>query len=406
MIPFDEAWEITMKSVHRLGAERVPIDRALNRVLAENVRSDSDLPPFNKSAMDGYACRRADLGGMLRLLETIPAGKCPTRSVGPNECSKIMTGAMVPDGADCVIMVEFTEESGGLVSFTGTDTETNICRRAEDLKAGEIILPKGTRLRPRHIGVLATAGCVKPLVSVRPRVGIVATGDELVEPDTVPGSSQIRNSNSYQLRSQVDRMGAQPQYYGIAIDTADTLDTMIRDAASESDVLLVSGGVSTGDFDLVPDMLKKNGFELLFEKIATKPGKPTVFGVADRQNTRKDACATAGMNRRTFCFGLPGNPVSTFVLFELLVKPFLLAMMGHEFAPPVVPLRLARDVTRKKTARDSWIPVTITGAGEADPIEYHGSGHLTSLPLADGMICIPRGVKGAAKGDSVNVRQF
>ena len=390
MITFDQAYGIVMANVRRLPAEEIPLDDALNRILAEDVASDSDMPPFDKSAMDGYACRRTDLGNDLRLVETIPAGKTPTSPVGENECSKIMTGGVVPEGADCVIMVEFTEESNAIVRFTGTETRDNICRMGEDLKCGAVMLEKGARISARHMGVLASAGCARVPVSARPRVGVIATGDELVEPGSAPGPSKIRNSNSYQLCAQARAMGADAVYHGIAPDTEDAIGRSIAVAMADSDVILVSGGVSAGDFDLVPGMLEKNGFDLLFEKIATKPGMPTVFG-------KSEDC---------FCFGLPGNPVSTFVLFELLVKPFLYAMMGHDFHPVVVSQRLTRDVTRKRTERDSWIPVRRTGPGEVEPIDYHGSGHLTSLPWADGMICIPRGVSGATKGTLVDVRQI
>ena len=390
MITFDEAYGIVMANVPRLPAEEVPLDDALGRVLAEDVVSDSDMPPFNKSAMDGYACRRADLANDLCLVETIPAGMTPTCPIGKNECSKIMTGGVVPEGADCVIMVEFTEESGGAVRFTGPETRDNICRKGEDLKRGDIMLEKGARISARHIGVLASAGRARVPVSVRPRVAVIATGDELVEPGSAPGPSKIRNSNSYQLCAQARAMGANAVYHGIAPDTEDAIGDSIAAAMADSNVILVSGGVSAGDFDLVPGMLRKNGFDLLFEKIATKPGMPTVFG-------RSGDC---------FCFGLPGNPVSTFVLFELLVKPFLYTMMGHDFRPAVVSQRLTCDITRKKTERDSWIPVRRTDPGEVEPIEYHGSGHLTSLPRADGMICIPRGVSKAAKGTMVDVRQI
>lgn len=389
MVHFDEALRMVMDAARALSTERVPLEAALHRILAEDIRSDSDLPRFNKSAMDGYACRRADLDGQMRLLETVPAGTPPFLPIGERECSKIMTGAMVPVGADCVIMVEHAEESEGLVRFTGTDTPDNICRRGEDLRVGDLMVEKGTKIEPQHIGVLATAGMPNPLVSTRPRVAVIATGDELVEPEATPGVSRIRNSNSYQLCAQAAAMGATPRYLGIARDTEKAIGDMIREAMSSSDVILVSGGVSAGDFDLVPGVLTQHGFKLLFEKIATKPGMPTVFGIAGP----------------VFCFGLPGNPVSTFVLFELLVKPFLYRMMGHDFMPSIVPLRLSRNVTSRKSDRDSWIPVRITPQGEAEPVNYHGSGHLTALPDTDGLICIPRGVTGAAKGDIVDVRQ-
>lgn len=398
MISFQKAYEIVMSSACRLGAEHVDIKHALNRILAEDVRSDMDMPPFDKSAMDGYACRRQDLENELTVVETIQAGQVPAKSVGKNQCAKIMTGAMVPKGADCVIMVEFTNQpTPETVRFTGTargslpgqkDTEDNICYRGEDVKEGDIVLRKGTRITEKHIAVLASVGCVKPCVACRPKVGIIATGNELVEPAVKPGNSQIRNSNSYQLCAQVACVGGAPDYYGIAEDRGESIESMLRRATAQNDVVLVSGGVSMGEFDLVPDLLKKNRFRLFFEKIAIKPGKPTIFGLSDD----------------VYCFGLPGNPVSTFVVFELLVKPFLYKMMGHDFEPVSIPMRLCKTISRKKTKRASWLPVVMKKGGGVTPVEYHGSAHINALCEANGLICIPVGVSEITEGATVDVR--
>jgi len=178
MIAFDDAFEIMMGPARRLGTERVGIERALNRVLAENVASDIDMPPFNKSAMDGFACRRADLANELTIIETIPAGLVPKKVIVQNQCAKIMTGAVVPEGADCVIMVEYTKSVGeNRIRFTGSSTEENICLKGEDIKKGDVVLRAGCRISAQHIAVLASHGWVKPLVSLQPRVGIIATGN-------------------------------------------------------------------------------------------------------------------------------------------------------------------------------------------------------------------------------------
>jgi len=228
-IPFDDAFEIVMGSARRLGTERVEIQRALNRILAEDVVSDMDVPPFNKSAMDGFACRRADLANELTVIETIPAGTPPQKAVGPNQCAKIMTGAVVPEGADCVIMVEHTESTGrNRVRFTRSRTETNICPRGEDIKRGDVVLGAGCKIGAQHIAVLASHGCVKPLVSSQPRVGIIATGNELVEPSRKPAFYQIRNSNGFQLAGQVEGAGAIATNYGIAVDTEEATDSMVK----------------------------------------------------------------------------------------------------------------------------------------------------------------------------------
>ncbi len=396
ILKFDDAFEIVMDSARRLGTERVEIDRALNRVLAEDVISDIDIPPFNKSAMDGFACRRADLANELTIIETIPAGSLPEKTIGPNQCAKIMTGAVVPEGADCVIMVEYTESMGdNKIRFTSKDTEDNIRLKGEDIKKGDVVLRAGCKISAQHIAVLASLGCTKPLVALQPRVGIIATGGELVEPDQKPAACQIRNSNGLQLAAQVASAAAIATNYGIAADTQVAIDGMLKKAIAENDVVILSGGVSMGDYDLVRGILRKNNVRLLFEKVAVKPGRPTVFGVSNE-----------GGRNPVFCFGLPGNPVSTFIVFELLVKPFLFKMMGHNFKPNVTHRQLERTITRKKTERDSWLPVVFAGNDKVASIEYHGSAHINALSEADGLLCIPAGVAEIKEGTTVAVRQI
>ncbi len=389
MLSFEKALEIVLDAAEPLSTEQVDIGRAAGRILAEDVESDTDIPPFNKSAMDGYACRREDLDNKLTIIETIPAGTAPEKTIGLRQCARIMTGAMVPDGADCVIMVEFTKNpTENTVRFTGKEAADNICFKAEDIKAGEVVLRRGTLIRPQHIATLAAVGCANPQVAVRPKVGVIATGSELVEPSQNPSASQIRDTNSFQLAAQVEAVGAVAKNYGIAKDTKEAIDAAVKKAVSENDVVLISGGVSVGEFDFVPEMLKQNGFVLMFDKIAIKPGKPTVFG--HRENV--------------FCFGVPGNPVSGFVIFELLIKPFLYKLMGHNFKPAGIKVPLETSVSRKKVGSPSWIPVIITGAGMVTPVEYHGSAHFNALCGADGLICIPKGTAELKEGTIVSVR--
>jgi len=393
MLPFEKAFEIVLNSARLLGTEHIGLADAANRILAEDVKSDIDMPPFNKSAMDGYACRRTDLANELAIIETIPAGVPPENVIGPNQCAKIMTGAMVPLGADCVIMVEFTKNpSENTVRFTGKETDGNICLKAEDIKVGQIVLSKGTLIKPQHIATLAAVGCANPCVAVRPKVAILATGNELVEPSQSPAFSQIRDSNSFHLAAQVETTGAITKNYGITRDTKKAIDSAIKTAIAENDVVLISGGVSMGDFDFVPDILKQNGIELMFEKIAIKPGKPTVFGFSK--------------NKSVFCFGMPGHPVSGFVMCELLVKPFLYRLMGHNFIPLEIKMPLRTSISRKKAGRPSWIPVAITDEGTARPVEYHGSAHFNALCAADGLLCIPKGTAEFKEGTIVSVRRI
>jgi molybdopterin molybdotransferase len=334
MIQFEEALAIILHHAICLESETVEMTASLGRVLAADVRSDMDMPPFDKTAVDGFACRRDDLTKNLRVLEVVAAGQVPSVSVGPGECTKIMTGAMVPEGADCVIMVEFTHENeDGSIAFTGTRTANNICYLGEDVKKGEIILEKGLLIKPQHIAVLASAGCIKPEVYRKVKVGILSTGDEIVEPGEVPGAGKIRNSNAWQLMAQAEAMSVEPHYFGIAPDEEIETLSMIRKAMETCDVILLTGGISMGDFDFVPSVLQKAGFEFHFKSLAVQPGRPTLFGTA-RNNK--------------FCFGLPGNPVSSFNQFELLVKPLFYKMMGCNYEAVVVKLPLATDYSRKK----------------------------------------------------------
>lgn len=389
MIQFEKALQTVLDSAHRLGSERVELADVLGRILAEDVKSDIDVPPFDRATMDGYACRRQDLGNELTVIETIPAGVVPAKSVGPNKCAKIMTGSMVPVGADCVIMVEFTENiAEDTIRFVGETTADNIRQKAEDIKAGQVVLREGTLLKPQHIAVLASVGQVQPLLAKRPRVGIIVTGDELVEPQLKPAGSQIRNSNGPQLAAQISGMCVVVRDYGTVPDTVSEIDSLFKRAADQNDVVIVCGGVSVGDFDFVPEVLRQNDVDLLFEKVAIKPGKPTVFGRSEK----------------VFCFGLPGNPVSSFVIFEILIKPFLYKLMGHNYRHHDVQIPLYEPLKRKRTERQSWIPVVITDADTARPAEYHGSAHINALCSADGLVSMDVGVARIEKGTIVPVR--
>jgi molybdopterin molybdotransferase len=405
MISFSEAYNAVMNSVFSLGTEQIDINDSLGRVLANDVVADLNMPPFNKSAMDGYACKKNDLAHELDVIEDIPAGYQPVKKIGKGECSKIMTGAMVPDGADCVIIIEETEEvSEKIIRFTGnielSETgvikplkwrkgNSNICCLGEDIEEGDIVLHKGTVVKPKDIAVLATVGCGKPIVGIMPKIGIIATGSELVEPYENISGPQIRNSNSYQLAAQVKSACAVPNYYGIAIDTEKAIYDAINQAMDENDIVLISGGVSMGDYDFVPACLKKNGVKILFDRVAVQPGKPITFGTSDR----------------AVCFGMPGNPVSTFMQFELLVRPFIYNVMGHDFEPTIFQIPLGKRIERRKANRESMIPVKIEN-GKVYSLDYHGSAHINAISGTDYIISIPIDVKEIKEGTIVNVRQI
>jgi len=376
MIPLEDALQIVLKSAWRLPDEQVPLADALHRVLAVPVCTDVDIPPFDKASMDGYACRRTDLARELQVLETIPAGKAPQYGVGEGECAKIMTGAPVPEGADCVFMVEHAESiAQDRVRFVGAVTANNICHRGEDLRAGDEVVAAGTWLLPQHLAALAAAGCAAPEVARAPRVGILATGDELLPPDQPLGPGQIRNSNSLQLEALVRKLGGVASSYGIVPDEEAALSKAFAAALAENDLVISTGGVSMGDYDLVPKVLQAQGLDIRLRRVAMQPGKPLVLAVG---------------SDRAF-FGLSGNPVSSFVQFELLVKPLYFALQGGRYAPPSVRMCLAEEMRRKNADRTAWVPVQMTETGQLAPVPYHGSAHLHALGGADGLICFPQG---------------
>lgn len=391
MLPFEDAQRIVVENARLLGTERVDLRQSLNRVLAENVVSDIDMPPFNKSAMDGYACRREDLDKPLKVLETIAAGEVSSKKIGKEECVQVMTGAPVPDGADTVIMVEQTEAvDSDTIRFTEKKTAPNIAYKGEDVKKGDVVLTESTLIKPQHIAILASVGCTFPLVAKRPEVMVLSTGDELVEPNENPGQGQIRNSNSSQLLAQIENSHSSIAYGGIIPDDEEKTKKEIGKALAENDVVILTGGVSMGEFDFVPEMMQKNNVDILFRKVAVKPGRPTVFGKTDS----------------SYIFGLPGNPVSSFIIFELIVKPFLYKLMGYNYKPLEVQLSMAEDYKRKKADRIAWIPVMLNAQGEAIPTEYHGSAHIHAICESYGIIAMQKGKYEIKKGELVNVRPF
>ncbi|MBS4000645.1 MAG: molybdopterin molybdotransferase MoeA [Desulfobulbaceae bacterium] len=391
MVSFEEAMKIVLSDVRQTGTERVALNDSLNRILAEDVFSDIDMPPFDKAAVDGYACRREDLLEELEVIELVAAGDVPSKKVESGKCTKIMTGAMLPEGADVILMVEHTEElPNKKIRFIEEKTSNNIAYKAEDVKTGDLIWKKGMLIRPQHIATFAAVGCAMPLVYKKPKVAIMSTGDELVEPNIKPGQGKIRNSNAYQLIAQVEAANCIPNYMGIVPDNEEDTDRYISKALAENDMVVLTGGVSMGDFDFVPKIMLKNNVKILFQKVAIKPGRPTVFGKTDK----------------SYIFGLPGNPVSSFINFEVFAKPLLYKMMGHDYSAAAMKLPLGFDFHRKTSDRLEFIPIVVDKNGSIMPVEYHGSAHIHAICLAGGIMTIPKDVSEIKKGEFVDVRPF
>lgn len=390
MISLDQAINIIQSKVIPIKeTEKVNLWDSIGRVLATDVVSDMNMPPFNKTAVDGYACKMVNVNQELEVIEIIPAGKVPTKKIESGQCAKIMTGAMIPEGADCVLMVEETKEVGkNRIVFTGEKAKSNICILGEDIKIGDVAIEKGTILSAQHIAIMAALGCTQPIVAKKPSVAVLVTGDELVEPSIKPTGGQIRNSNGHQLVGQIIKANATPNYIGIVKDTEEDTYNALSKALTENDIIILTGGVSMGDYDYVPEVMKKLGIQIHFDSIAIQPGKPTKFGTKDGK----------------LIFGLPGNPVSTYFQFEVLIKPVIQMMMGGFPTKIVSRLQMGTTYKRKKTERLGLIPVAVNSDNKVIAVEFHGSAHIFALAQASGYIMIPIGVSEVKEGEFVDVR--
>jgi molybdopterin molybdotransferase len=342
--------------------------------------------------MDGYAVRTADAADTRTVVEEIPAGHVPRLPVGPGQASRIMTGAALPDGADAVVMVERTDAlADGRVRLRELPARPgqNVLPRGRELRRGDTVLTAGTPLRPCEIGLLAAVGRAAVPVTRRPVVAVLATGDELVEPPEVPGPGCIRNSNAPMLLAQAATAGAEPRYLGIARDTLDSLRPLVAEGLT-ADVLILSGGVSAGQRDLVPAVLQDLGVRPVFHRIAMKPGKPLFFGTRDG----------------ALVFGLPGNPVSSLVGFELFVRPALRALLGHAAPGPAWrTARLTRDwayQTDRPTYHPARLTLTADGWG-VTTVPWFGSPDLRALGAADALARIAAGDHAFRAGDPLPV---
>lgn len=371
--------------------ERVGLDKALNRVLAEAIYSDTDFPSFRKSAMDGYAIREEDIQQKLKVIEFIPAGTQPTKEVTVSNCSRIMTGAMVPDGADMVVMQEdVTILEDDWILINNKDSKRNILNKGEDLKSGSLLLKENIRINPAHIGLLASIGVVNPLVAKKPVISIISTGSELVPPDQKPLPPKIRNSNTSQLVALANQTGAESINAGQVEDDLEAIFQIVKGGIEESDIVIITGGASVGELDFSGEVLKKLGARIHFERLAIQPGKPVLF-------------ASLG---NTFIFGLSGNPVSSIVQFLLLVKPLIGKLMGQSGKQKLVKLPISADFKRGRSERMLLFPVRITDEMQAEPLNYHGSAHLHAYQNADGLAAFPIGLNKLKKGTLVDVRPF
>lgn len=390
MLSRAQALEHILQRVATLDPETLPLLGAQDRVLRAKQASRLMLPPWDNSAMDGFAVRARDLPGELAIAGVVAAGSAPGATLSASSCLKIMTGAPVPAGADAVVMREEVTEQDGRARFSEAPTiGANIRRAGEDVALGSTLLEEGTLLGPGELGLLAAQGIARVPVTRRPRVAILSTGDELVALGTEPGPGQIINCNAITLAAQVREAGAIPVIAGIV---PDDLGSTVRSLRSlrDYDVLLTSGGVSVGDFDHVKEAFSKVGIALDFWKVAIKPGKPLAFGVRDGGQ---------------LVFGLPGNPASSMVSFELFVRPAIRKLLGHhQLQRLTVPATLA-DTIHKSPGRAHYVRAQLERRGNtliASPLSKQGSGMLRSMVSVDCLIELPADSGDAPSGSQVS----
>jgi molybdopterin molybdotransferase len=386
MLSYEDARRKVIEATGKLrrtsATETVGLTQGLGRVLAEEIRADRDYPPFDRAARDGFAVRSADCskpGAVLRVIGEIRAGAAPAGSIGTRECMQVMTGAAVPSGADAVVMIEQThagEQKDEVVIERAAQADMNFVPRGMEARVGDVLLQTGKRLGEAELALAAQTGCVQVKVLRKPRVAILSTGDEVVALDAQPGPFEIRNSNSVSLAAQVSLAGGEPVLLGNAKDCSEELRKKIE-RGLEEDILVLSGGVSAGKYDLVEDVLRELGAEFYFDAVEIRPGRPAVFGTC----------------RGKPVFGLPGNPVSTMVTFELFVVPAMDIVAG--IVPrslPLVKAKLARAV-EKKGALSHFVPAMLEwpeGEAIVTELEWKGSGDVVTVARGNCFLVVPK----------------
>lgn len=404
MITVEQALADVLAAASPLPAETRKAEEALGSVLAEDVEAKGDSPPFDKSLMDGFAIRSCDFQGAkpassAHVVERVTAGRMPAHTIAQGEAALVMTGAPIPRGADCVVQREHAETiDADRVAFTRLELirpGLSIFPKGGEIRSGERVLEAGMALSPIRLAAAAAAGATDFRVIPRPRVAILATGDELVPPHLTPGPGQIRESNSTMLKGLLALAGARSIDQGIAPDDPGELKSRIAAALEAADILLATGGVSAGDLDLVPAMLAELGVERVFHKVRLKPGKPVWFGVAK-----------GGGGRRRLVFGLPGNPVSVLVTYLLFVRPAIEILAGRgSIAQEPLCLNLVSGYEHRGD-RPTYHPARRVGADEAEPLSWRGSADLRAIARADGFAIFPAGDRKYEQGSAVAFLPF
>jgi molybdopterin molybdotransferase len=396
MFTYQQARETVIRRLQAIprtsGTEAIPLREAMSRVLARDILSDRDYPPFHRSIRDGYAVRAEEThsDAQLKCIDELKAGDTPTTSVAPGTCIQIMTGAALPDGADAVIMHEHTSREGNAVHLDrAVRPGQHVVRRGSEQAAGQTVLSAGTRIGFAEIAAAAQVGAANPVVTHKPRIAILSTGDEVVDFTSTPGPFQIRNSNSVSLAAQVGLTGGAAVVLGNARDSLDDLRARIT-AGLEADALILSGGVSMGKYDLVEPVLSEFAAEIVFDAVAIRPGKPAVFALCKGKPV----------------FGLPGNPVSTMVTFDLFVRPAIDILSGTEPRPlPFIEATLTASLS-EKAGLTHFLPAKLTWRSDkahVSSVPWQGSGDVVAMAHANCLLVVPADRETIEAGEHVHV---
>lgn len=388
MITFYEALETVKNATKKLEKEYVDLSDCLNRVLAKNVYSNVNIPPFNQSAVNGYACKKSDLKDNLKI---IAHADLTNTSLMHKQCCKIKSGERIPKGADTVVKADNIKKlENGLIHISKEESKSNIFIKGEDIKKENLVLQKGTRLKPHHISVLATVNFTKPMVYKQPKLATLSKINGLREPEQQAKNILSENVNSLQLQAQLLKMGIRKNYHEILTASKENAKKTITKCIKENDILIILENAKNSDYNSLPAILKELGFNIWFHTLAVRPGKHTIFASKDGK----------------YIFAMSGNPASSFIQFELLGKPLLYRLMGHNYNAPMVKMPISLNYKRKNTAQLEFIPIRFNANNQVIPIKYNGSERINSFTHANGIMIVPREVDEFTEGEFVYIRQL
>jgi molybdopterin molybdotransferase len=388
MISLEEALTIADRRIEKtqLPTKILPVRVAIGHVVAEDQRSVLDNPPFDKSAMDGYAIPEGEDCGPFRVLETVAAGDVPSQKLTSGTAIKVMTGAPVPEGTAKVVMIEKTRQSDGYVEIMESDSSRHICRKGEDIRCGDVVLRAGAVLGPLEIGNLISVGISQVQVTRPVRIGIISTGNEIVDCPDELAAGKIMNSNGPMLAALCQKYHIEVVGEQIVSDQLDSTIAVLKETMNKADIVVLSGGVSVGQFDYVAEAMKQTGLAIHFDRVCIKPGKPMTFACSDEH----------------VVFGLPGNPVAVYLMFHLFVLRAARMLSGCKDDLRFTTLPLGFDFHRRKTERRGFLPCRLDRNGTLQEVDYHGTAHLQALLSSDGFFVVPVGQTHIPAGEKVD----